>query len=79
MKPAYGRKGHLRAIWLLQEDGGSPVETHARNGTRYSFLQKLGDGGRSWKFRRLDARDEDGVPVTTRDVYLQVVTDCLVA
>ena len=30
VKPAYGRKGHLKAIWLLQEDGGNPVETHAR-------------------------------------------------
>ena len=39
VKPAYGRKGHLKAIWLLQEDGGNPVETHARGGTRYSFLR----------------------------------------
>ena len=27
VKPAYGRKGHLKAIWLLQQDGGNPVET----------------------------------------------------
>ncbi len=26
VKPAYGRKGHLKAIWLLQKDGGNPVE-----------------------------------------------------
>ena len=30
VKPAYGRKGHLKAIWLLQKDGGNPVETHAK-------------------------------------------------
>jgi hypothetical protein len=34
VKPAYGRKGHLKATWL-QEDGGNPVETQARSGTRY--------------------------------------------
>ena len=34
VKPAYGRKGHLKAVWLLQEDGGNPVETHAPSGTR---------------------------------------------
>lgn len=27
VKPAYGRKGHLRALWLLQQDGANPVET----------------------------------------------------
>ena len=36
VKPSYGRKG-LRAIWLAKEDGGNPVETHARTGTRYTF------------------------------------------
>jgi hypothetical protein len=30
VKPAYGRKGHLKAIWLFQEDGANPVQTHAR-------------------------------------------------
>jgi hypothetical protein len=39
VKPSYGRKRHLRAIWLR---------------------------------RRLDRRDEDGVPVITRGVFLQV-------
>lgn len=49
VKPAYGRKGHLKAIWLLQKDGGNPVETHPRAGTRYSFLQSLDNGTRCWK------------------------------
>jgi hypothetical protein len=45
---------------------------------RYSFLQKLDSGGRCWKLRRLDGKDDDGTPVTTRGVFLQVVADCLV-
>jgi hypothetical protein len=77
VKPSYGRKGHLRAIWLRKEDGSNPVATHAQAGTRYSFLENL-DHGRCWKLRRLDRRDEDGVPFTTRGVFVQVVTDCLV-
>jgi hypothetical protein len=79
VKPAYGRKGHLKAIWLLQKDGGSPVETHPSSGTRYSFLQNLDSGSRCWKLRRLDRYDEDGVPVSTRGVFMQVVRECLVA
>ncbi len=79
VKPAYGRKGHLKAIWLLKEDGGNPVETHARNGTRYSFLESLGEGRRCWQLRRVDGLDDDGMPVTTRGVFLQVIKDCLVA
>ena len=77
VKPAYGRKGHLKAVWLLQEDGGNPVETHARGGTRYSFLQNI-ETGRCWSLRRLDQRDDDGVPVITRGVFLQVVAECRV-
>ncbi len=30
VKPAYGRKGHLKAIWLRREDGSSPVEARGR-------------------------------------------------
>ena len=78
VKPAYGRKGHLKAIWLLQKDGGNPVETHPRAGTRYSFLQSLDNGSRCWKLRRVDGRDDDGVAVTMRGVFLQVLKDCLV-
>jgi hypothetical protein len=77
VKPSYGRKGHLKAIWARREDGSDPVETHAKAGTRYSFIESL-EHGRCWKLRRLDRRDEDGVPFTTRGVFVQVVTDCLV-
>jgi hypothetical protein len=78
VKAAYGRKGHLKGIWLLQEDGASPVQAQARSGTRYSFLQNLDSGNRCWKFRRVDGRDDDGVPVTTHGVFQQVLADCMV-
>jgi len=78
VKPSYGRKGHLKAIWLRKEDGSNPVQTHAPGGTKYSFLQNL-DHGRCWKLRRVDGRDDDGMPVDTRGVFLQVLRDCLVS
>lgn len=77
VKPSYGRKGHLKAIWLQREDGSSPVETHAHAGTRYSFIETL-EHGRCWKLRRMDMRDEHGVQVNTRGIFLQVLTECLV-
>jgi hypothetical protein len=79
VRPAYGRKGHLRAIWLLRDDGTSPVQSRAHNGTRYSYIESLATG-RCWRLRRLDRRDtttSDGSPVTGRDAFLQVVRDCL--
>ena len=78
VKPAYGRKGHLKAIWLLQKDGGNPVETHPRSGTRYSYREGLDTGQHCWKLRQLDGRDDDGMRVNTRGVFLQVIADCLV-
>ncbi len=77
VKASYGRKKVLRAIWLCREDGSNPVETHAHMGTRYSFLESL-EHGRCWKLRRVEGRDDEGTPVSTRGVFLQVVTDCLV-
>lgn len=79
VKASYGRKKNLRAIWLLQQDGGNPVETHPRVGTRYSFREALDCGLHCWKLRRVDGRDDDGMPVNTRGVFLQVLKDCLVA
>ena len=81
VRPAYGRKGHLRAIWLLRDDGSSPVQSHAHNGTRYSYIESLATG-RCWRLRRLDRRDAtsaDGTPVTARDPFLRVVRDCMAA
>jgi hypothetical protein len=77
VKPAYGRKGRLRAIFLPREDGGSPVEVQSRPDTRYSFLQRL-DGGRCWSLRRLDGRDEDGNRVSAREAYFRVLEACMV-
>ena len=76
VKASYGRKGHLKAIWLLQEDGASPVEGSARMGTRYSFQEGLGHGRRCWKLKNVDARGESGEPVGTRAAFFQVVVDC---
>jgi hypothetical protein len=77
-EPSYGRKGHLRAVWLRKDDGSSPVEAQVHSGTRYSYPQKLDTGRRCWRLRRVDGRDDDGMPVSTRGVFLQVVADCLV-
>jgi hypothetical protein len=76
---SYGRKGHLKAIWVRQADSTSPVETSVAPGTQYSFKQRLDSGRHCWKLRRLDLRDEDGRLVSTRGVFLQVVSDCLVS
>ncbi len=78
VKASYGRKGFLRAIWLARDDGGNPVETHARTGTRYSFLQNLDSGGRCYSFRPVDQRDEGGAIVSMQIAFLQVVADCTV-
>jgi hypothetical protein len=75
--PSYGRKGHLKAIWLPREDSSNPVETRTSAGTRYSFLENL-DHGRCWKLRRLDQEDEDGVTFSTHGAFVQVLADCLV-
>jgi len=77
VKPALGRKGHLKAIFLQEEDGSNPVTTHAQTGTRYSFLQSLESGRRCWKLRGVDGRDDDGVPVSTRGVFQQVLVECM--
>ena len=77
-KASYGKKKNLRAIWQVQEDGSNPVQTRAKAGTQYSFLENLGSGSRCWKLGRVDGRDADGVPVTNRAAFLQVVVDCTV-
>jgi len=81
VRAAYGRKGHLKAIWLLQADGGNPVQSHAHAGTRYSYIESL-ETGRCWQLRRLDRRGTttaDGAPANPRDPFFQVVRDCMAA
>jgi hypothetical protein len=77
VRSVYGRKGHLKAIFLPREDGGPPVEAHARSGTTYSYRQSL-KGHRCWSLRKLDALDESGRIVSTREHFQRVVADCLV-
>jgi hypothetical protein len=74
----YGRKGHLKAIFIRQEDGSSPAEADLPAGRRYSYRQRLDSGFRCWKLKKLDRRDENEEPFGTRAVFLQVVHDCLV-
>ena len=73
----YGRKRHLKAIFMRREDGSNPVQRDVRPGTRYSYQQRLDNGLRCWKLKRLDRRDEDGVAIDGRAEFLQVVRDCL--
>jgi hypothetical protein len=77
VKPAYGRKGHLKAIFLQQDNGGNPIETNPQSGTRYSFIETL-EHGRCWTLRRLNRRDDNGEMVSTRDAFYQVLKDCTV-
>jgi hypothetical protein len=88
VRPAYGRKGHIKAIWLLREDGGNPVQARARAGTRYSYIESL-DNGRCWQLRRLNRRistaggtasdtaENAAAPVSPRDPFLQVIRECM--
>ena len=78
VQASYGRKGHLKAIWSRPQDGSSPVETLPPSGTRYSFPENLDSGRRCWKLRRVDGRDDDGMLVSTRGVFLQVLAECMV-
>lgn len=69
--PAYGRKGHLKAIFLRRGDGSTPVEPSLQPGTRYSFREHLECGNFCWRLKRLGKGDE------LRPLFLQVVTDCV--
>ena len=76
VSPSYGRKGHLKAIWLRGEDGNSAIQGHIPSGTNYSFREQL-DNGRCWSLKRLDRRDENGVMVNTRGLFLNVILECM--
>ena len=76
VKPSYGRKGHLKAIWMQRRDGSTPVQVSVQSGTRYSFLEQL-QHGRCWDLKRLDRRDDDGVMVNTRGLFLNVIAECM--
>lgn len=73
VSPAYGRKGHLKAIFSKKADGSSAVERAGPRGTQYSFQQRLESGRLAWKLKKLGKGEE------LRPLFQQVVTDCLVA
>lgn len=68
----YGRKGHIKAIFLRQPDGSSAVQRGLPGGSRYSFREHLENGHLTWRLKKLGRGDE------LRPIFLQVVTDCLV-
>ena len=67
---AYGRKGHLKAIFAKRRDGSSSVEQTVRGSTRYSYRERLASGAHAWKLKKLGKRDE------LRPIFLAVVTGC---
>ena len=73
VNPAYGRKGHLKAIFAKKGDGSSAVEHAAHGGTRYSFRERLESGRHAWRLKRLGKGNE------LRPIFLQVVADCVVS
>jgi hypothetical protein len=77
--PVYGPRCKLKALFLRREDGANAVEAHLRVGERYSFQQRLDGGYHTWKHKRLDVKGDDGTTLSTRDAFLQVIADCLVA
>jgi hypothetical protein len=71
VSPAYGRKGHLKAIFAKCRDGSSSVEQTVRGGTRYSYRERLETGARAWRLKRL------GKGAELRPIFLAIVTDCM--
>ena len=70
VSPAYGRKGHLKAIFAKRRDGSSSVEQTVRGGAHYSYRERLQSGSLTWKLKRLGKGDE------LRPLFLAVVADC---
>jgi hypothetical protein len=71
--PVYGRKGHLRAIFVRREDGAAAAGDQLPLGTRYSFREHLDNGYLCWNLRRLGRGDE------LRPIFLAVVAECMIA
>ena len=67
----YGRKGHIKAIFMRKADGGNAVQAEIAGGTHYSFREHLESGHIAWSMKRLGKGDE------LRPIFLAVVTDCM--
>jgi len=72
VSPAYGRKGHLKAIFANKEEGPSTVKRGVPKSTRYSFQARVESGPLVWKLKRLGKGEE------LRPLFQQVVADCVV-
>ncbi|MCL4853335.1 MAG: hypothetical protein KJZ78_18415 [Bryobacteraceae bacterium] len=70
VRPVYGRKGHLKAVYLPDADGSHPV-TKSTRGTKYSYLERFEAGSVAWALKKLGKGDE------LRPLFQQVVADCL--
>ncbi len=71
VRPVYGRKGHLKAIFLPTVDGSHPVQ-RPKPGTKYSFKEYFDTGTIAWTLKKLGRGEE------LRPLFEQVVADCLV-
>lgn len=74
------RKGHINRAILVMRPGEEPMRRTAYLGTRYSFEDRL-EHGRCWDLKRLGGArwGTNYAPDEVRSIFLQVVTDCLVA
>jgi len=80
MRVVRHRKGHInRAILFLRPGEPKPVSASSVMGTRYSFKESLKHGS-AWELKHLDGNPNGKAyaPPETRDVFLQVLGDCLV-
>lgn len=57
VRPVYGRKGHLKAVYLPAEDGSHPV-VRLRAGKKYSYQEHFECGTVAWALKRLGKDDE---------------------
>jgi hypothetical protein len=72
VRPVYGRKGHLKAIYMPAADGSHPV-VKPHGGKRYSYQEHFECGSIAWALKRLGKGDE------LRPLFVQVVADCRVS
>ena len=73
------RKGDIKRVILFGRPGEpGPTPNGAYLGTRYSFREQLESGTQYWRHKRLDLKDEDGVSIIGRSVFLRVVEECMV-
>lgn len=68
------KKGMIaRAIFYAREGDPRPADLRDYVGQEYSFKERLDDGHRVWKLKRLGKGDE------LRPIFLRVLNDCLVS